>query len=842
MRPSLRFWWMAVLLLACVPVRAQDPPPYDHPLFTAPVQTMPARTVDLQHLQLALRPDLVRGSLRATAILRLVPQGDSLRHLALPVQGLQVSQVAVGVPDSTRTPIPFTPGDTLRITLQPAFPPGTPLDLAITYTATPRTGVFYTGPPPAGTTTGRTTSASRRQVWATGIPDGWRAWLPLPEAPGDRATLEVTLTLPAPYQAFLPGIPAGTEKHRDGTQTWRFTLDTPLDLHTLGFTAGPFAVARDTLALPPGDTLVVSYAAVQPATGAFAHTFRQVPDMLRFFTEQLGTAFPSKHLAFVAVPDLPTEIADSPGLVLLPAPLPGANTGEGGPPEVLLAAAVARQWFGAAVSPDFPSEQWLFDGLATYLGALYLKARDTTAFGLFMEALADAYRTEAAQYRRPLVWDQWEHPLDLHDAHSWAKSAWVLHLLRQQVGDPVFWQALRGFLHTHTGGVAQTGDFVRAVADAGGPPLQEFMDQWVYGAGHPVLDIRYTYDLQAEQLKLTFRQLQEGFLVPEVFTMALTVAVHTLDGAISLPVSLHERAHTFTFPLAMPPRFVEVDPGAALLAETRLVQPVSAWVAQVREAASPVARLQAARALTGFVDEPDLLLGLRAALSNEPVAAVRAAIVATMGQLPPSASAERALLTAVQDADAGVRAAALTALDVYTGSTAVTQAAVARANTDPDARVQAAAVRTVARTGGAEAFGVVRSALVTPSYREVIRRAALDVLPLTPLPPAEQGTLALTHSQGDQPTPVRLAAVGALQALADWDRRVQPRLVQLLDDPVLPVRLAAVAALGAVGDGTVVAELARRLPQETHRPLVLALRTALRHLAARGHTSEAANR
>lgn len=832
---------MAALLLACLPLRAQDLPPYDHPLFTAPVQAVPARRVDLQHLHLALRPDPVRGSLGATATLRLVPLADTLRHLAFQVPGLRVSRVEVGLPDSARTAVPFTAGDTLHFPLQPARPPGLPFDLAITYTATPRTGVFFTGPTPGGTTTGRTT-APRRPVWAPGTPDGWRAWLPLLDAPGDRATLEVALTLPASYQAFLPGTLTGLEKHRDGAQTVHFTQSTPLDLHTLGFAAGPFAVARDMLDLPPGDTLVVSYAAVQPAAGAFARTFRNVHEMLRFFTERLGMAFPLKHLAFVAVQDLPAEVAATPGLVFLPAPLPDAKAGEVALPDALLAGALARQWFGAAVSPDFPSEQWLFDGLATYLGALYLEARDTTAFSFFMETLAGAYQTEAAQYRRPLVWDQWEHPLDLHDAHSRAKSAWVLHLLRQQVGDPVFWHALRGFLHTHTGGVAQTGDFVRAVVDAGAPPLQEFMDQWVYGAGHPVLDVRYTYDLQAEQLQLILRQRQEGFLVPEVFTTALTVAVHTLDGAVRFPVSLHERTHTFTFPLAMPPRFVEVDPGADLLAETRLVQPAAAWVAQLREATSPVARLQAARALTGFVDEPDLLLGLRAAFSNESVAAVRAAIVATMGQLPPSASAERALLTAVQDADAGVRATALTALDVYTGSSAVTQAAVARANTDPDARVQAAAVRTVARTGGAEAVGVVRSALVTASYHEVIRRAALDVVPVVAFSPAERWTLALTHSQAEQPTPVRLAAIGTLQALAAQDRRVQPRLVQLLDDPVLPVRLAAVATLGAVGDGTVVTELERRLPQETHRPLVLALRTALRHLAARGHTSEAANR
>lgn len=832
---------MGLLLLAWMPLRAQEAPPYDHPLFTAPVQAVPARTFDLQHLRLALRPDPVRGSLSATATLRLVPQADSLRQLAFRLQGVKVTRVQAGWPDSTQAPVPFTPGDSLRITLQPAFPPDAPFDLTITYTATPRTGLYTTGPISPGPAPGRTTAAPRRTVWAPGEPDGWRAWLPLPEATGDKATLDAALTLPAAYQVLFPGLPAGTEKHRDGTQTWRFQPPVPLDLHTLGFAAGPFALAHDTLALPPADTLVVSYAAVQPAAGALEHTFRQVPDMLRFFAERLGTAFPLQHLAFVAVQDLPTETADSPGLVYLPAPLPEAKAGETGAQDIHLAAAIARQWFGVSVSPDFPPERWLFDGLATYLGALYLEAQDTTAFRFQMAALAQSYEAEAARYRRPLVWDQWAHPLDLHDAHSRSKGAWVLHLLRQQVGDAAFWQTLRDFLQAHSGDVAQTGDFVRALEKATGQSWSSFMDQWVYGAGHPILEVRAAYDVQAEQLRLTLRQRQEGFLVPEVFAVSLTVAVHTLDGPLRFPVALHEREHTFTFPLALPPRFVEVDPEAALLVETRLVQPVTAWVAQLREATSPVVRQQAARALAHFVNEPDLLLGLRAAFADEPVAEVRAAIATCMGALPPSVSAERALLTALEDPNAQVRVAALTALAAYPEAPAVIWEALARAHTDPDARVQAAAVRMVARTGASEAPGVVRSALVTPSYGEVIRRAALAVVPHVAFTPAERWTLALGYSQAAQPTAVRLAAIGVLQALAPQERRAQPRLVQLLDDPVLPVRQAAVTALGAAGDATALPELERRCARETHRTLVLACQAALQQLSGRAN-GDAANR
>ena len=57
-------------------------------------------------------------------------------------------------------------------------------------------------------------------------------------------------------------------------------------------------------------------------------------------------------------------------------------------------------------------------------------------------ATRSGYLGEAGRYQRPIVCRHYEEPIDLFDRHLYEKGGRVLHMLRHELGDALFWRAL----------------------------------------------------------------------------------------------------------------------------------------------------------------------------------------------------------------------------------------------------------------------------------------------------------------------------------------------------------------------------------------------------------------
>ena len=154
------------------------------------------------------------------------------------------------------------------------------------------------------------------------------------------------------------------------------------------------------------------------------------------------------------------------------------------------------------------------------------------------------------------------------------------------------------------------------------------------------------------------------------------------------------------------------------------------------------------------------------------------------------------------------------------------------AQNDASYLVQATAVKTLARTAAPAALDVVRSALITPSHREVIRRAAFEALPLLDVPAREAVDLGLEYSAAGQPAAVRIAAIVYLQPLADEARTALNRLIALLEDEDRRIRRAAIESLGLVDAERARAALEQHQTTEPEPLLQAALNRILHRDAA----------
>ncbi|MCH8960255.1 MAG: HEAT repeat domain-containing protein [Bacteroidetes bacterium] len=800
-------------------------PAYDHPLFTGPAHETPTPRFDQEHLRLALRFDEARRRVFGDATLRLTPLDTLADTLSLFAAGLAIDSVQFGALDSAKVDVPFRLGqaDSLLIALDTLRVRQAPFEVRIVYSAQPRRGLYFIQP-------SKNHPNQKRQIWTSNAPEESRHWFPVFDFPGDKLTSELLVTVEEPLRVLSNGRLVEQATNDDGTITSRFVQDQPHAPHLVMLTAGDYEIVRERVRPSIGRPIPLSYWVYPEHLDDTARTFGRTPDMMRFFAEHLRVPFPWESYGQVVLRQFHAGgMANTGAATLSDRVVIDERAALDDHPDGLIAHELAHQWFGTLVTARYWDDVWLDEGFASYLSALFEEHHaGEDALALRLLTYADHYQAEARQYRRPLVWNRWDDPAQMFDAHSSWKGAWVLHMLRRRLGDALFWKVLEQHLTTYAFKPVETADFRRVLRSVTGERFDDFFAQWVDAAGHPVLDVRYSYDAEEGTLALTVEQVQEGFRVPDVFRTDLTLEVHALTEAFRFDVTLSARRQTFRLPLPMRPRFLLVDPDGDLLAEVRVDQPARAWVGQLRYAPHAVPRIRAARALATSADDPALLVGLRSALREEPVAAVRTVIVETIGRFSPSSAVQRALAESLGDEDAAVRGAALDALGAFENVPEVHTLAFQTAQNDSSYRVQASAVKTLARTASPSALDVVRSALITPSHRDVIRQAALEALALLDLPLREGLALGLEYSAINQPGEVRIAALGYLQTLTAGSRAALNRLIDLLEDDDVGVRRATIDGLAVIDSERARAALQRRLATEPQPLLKATLEQAVR--------------
>jgi aminopeptidase N len=162
----------------------------------------------------------------------------------------------------------------------------------------------------------------------------------------------------------------------------------------------------------------------------------------------------------------------------------------------LVAHELAHQWFGDYVTCRDWSHGWLNEGFATFFEHVEREARlgrDEYDWGIAGDL--DAYLGEAnGRYTRPIVCRDYQAPIDLFDRHLYEKGGLVLHMLRRELGDELFWRGVTHYLDRHAHGIVETNDLMRAFEEVSGTSLERFFDHWVYRPGHPDLRVKIAWE------------------------------------------------------------------------------------------------------------------------------------------------------------------------------------------------------------------------------------------------------------------------------------------------------------------------------------------------------------
>ena len=232
----------------------------------------------------------------------------------------------------------------------------------------------------------------------------------------------------------------------------------------------------------------------------------------------------------------------------------------------LMAHEVAHQWFGDMVTCGSWNDLWLNEGFATYLTALayeFLKSKEEFRFQMRIMRNNITQNDDGAV--KPS--DTSRVNVLFNGRLTYRKGAWLLHMLRHQVGDSMFFEGCRQFLTggNRAYGFSTTDEFRQVMEAVSGQDLKWFITQWYEGQGHP--ELKMNWQQRGNTVKFSVQQTPSNPTVP-FWRIPIPVEFQNSEGKserkVFYPDSLSKN-YTFSLPFAADTAIF--DPEVSVLAK-----------------------------------------------------------------------------------------------------------------------------------------------------------------------------------------------------------------------------------------------------------------------------------
>jgi len=453
-------------------------------------------------LALDLRVEHADVPLIGSATLTLVAR-ENLAAIPLNAENLAITEVRFNGNIASYT----YPGDTLFVNANVAA--GDTAIVTVTYSATPN---------PDWNDTGYQTGWE--QAYTFSEPYGARRWYPCWDQPGDKfSSIQTRVNMPDYWSLAANGSRIATDFPETGRKRETYTHDKPISPYLVSFAAGYFAKTEFT-----ENSVQYRYYVAPWDSMKAAYDWERTPDMVSLFSDRFGTyPFDEYGMAgtdiFGGWGAMEHQTFTTYGFHLIDS----LRTFEG-----IVAHELAHMWFGDHLSPVDFRDMWLNEGFATFGDLLWAEHLGGQAA---LQTQLDQLRTyifdEAHNYPLYPVYDP---PAErLFGVNQYYKGAWILHMLRGSgpPADSIFFPMMQEYVDSLGGGTVSTEDFIDVVnRHYQGNDLQWFFDQWVYGVGHPIIEVSFT-QTGPHQITATARQVQPW---PERFRTSLSLIITTDSG------------------------------------------------------------------------------------------------------------------------------------------------------------------------------------------------------------------------------------------------------------------------------------------------------------------------
>ncbi|MEI9921254.1 MAG: M1 family metallopeptidase [Bacteroidota bacterium] len=390
-----------------------------------------------------------------------------------------------------------------------------------------------------------------RSFFGDNWPDRGRNWLPSIDHTSYKSTVEFIITAPDHYEIIATGKLVDEKKISKKRKVSHWSESVPVSVKVMTIGVSEFAVQESGKV---GNIPVTTWVYPQNQKEGFLD-FSVAPKVLEYFQEYIGR-YPFEKLAHVQSKTKFGGLENAGNIFYFENSVNGKNEREG-----LIAHETAHQWFGDSATEADWYHVWLSEGFATYFAALYME--HTYGPDKLKEIMTDTRKQifkADEKNNSPIVDTTITDINKVLSIRTYQKAAWVLHMLRHEMGDENFQAGIREYYDTYKGKTALTKDFVAVMERYSKEDLKPFFQQWVFTGGHPRVDGMWYYEKHS--IFIHFELTGTG-----PYNIPLEVLVNSVPQTIVLKPG----KQTVQLGSVENPKKVDFDPNGWLLGEVNII-------------------------------------------------------------------------------------------------------------------------------------------------------------------------------------------------------------------------------------------------------------------------------
>lgn len=586
----------------------------------SPYRPSATRKHDLIHTTLDVKFNWEKQYLYGEAWLDLKPYFYATNLLELDAKGMDIHEVALVRKDGSKLPLVYTyDKKKLNIVLDKTYTRNDTYRVYVKYTSKPNElekteglsaikddkGLFFINP------LGEDKNKPR-QIWTQGEPESNSVWFPTIDNPNERCSQEIFITVDTGMVAMSNGTLISKKNNGDGTQTVHWKQDLPHAPYLFMMAIGEFAVIEDTW-----NGISVNYFVEKEYENVARRIFGNTPEMLTFFSKQLGVEFPWDKYWQVCVRDYVSGAMENTSAVIF-GEFVQRNEREllDEDYEDIVSHELYHHWFGDLVTCESWANLPLNESFATYGEVLWREHK----YGLDEKNRKvwedmESYFAEAARGKQvDMIRYHHETAEDMFDSHSYAKGGTILNMLRDYVGDEAFFESLRVYLMDNLYTAVEIHHLRLAFEKVIGEDLNWFFNQWFLNSGHPELTINYVYTDSSVIVKLKQDHSVGSKLI---YRIPMDIGLYYGNTYKEESIVFEKKEQDFEFLTSTKPFLVNVDTKKSLLAKIEDNKTLEEWSFQYLNGKNFFDRLYALNALIESGKETeDVLKTMRFALKD----------------------------------------------------------------------------------------------------------------------------------------------------------------------------------------------------------------------------------
>jgi len=558
------------------------------------------------------------------------------------------------------------------------------------------------------------------QCWTQGEEELNHFWFPCYDFPNDRITSEIIATVGDSLEVISNGKLLNiTHDKKNRKKTFHWLQDKQHVTYLVSLVVGNYVKINDNYKNIP-----TPYYVYKGLENNARNIFKQTKDMINFYEKLTSLKYPWDKYSQTILKDFFGGMENTSATNLID-DIPDEKQFKYEEKytrfyTTLIAHELAHMWYGDLITCKNWAHLWLNEGFAEFLPGIYYENK----YG--KEISQQYYLDELNNYL--MINSKEKMPVAEKGSNNiYPKGALVLKMLRDELGDNLFWKAIKDYTKNFSNSLVITDDLQKSFEKSTGKDLSLFFKQWVYYAGHPKFKIIYNYDSKSKKLSVKVNQVQKIDSLTGIFTVNAELEILTKNRTIIKQLNISKKEELFEFENINQPLAINFDPYDKIIKEIEIEENLEMLINKLLLSKSLSAKIYASIKLKDLADSLHILNQLIKAEKKEKAINLKLELLKSIANSKRT-EALNYLIGRFNDNDPRIRRLILFLIAKNFGNEKEVKPVILNAFNDNSYSVISSAIQNLVIIDSTNSFDIIIKCLEKNSYRNTIQEHALGAL------------------------------------------------------------------------------------------------------------------